>query len=177
MSDSSKMSRRDWFRLVPRHSETETTTDVVKNESAKLAAHTMGAAAEGLQAIPHPENHDGMDLAQLPPMREAILTDEQVRQLFADIEAFASDILLTQRLVGSVRASVSSARTAEQLLNAERSLLSHAIPRMQIRYHWQASHWIDTLEWGVSGIRLVRINHDPRSFANAQPRNVSDRSS
>ena len=93
-------------------------------------------------------------------MREAILSEEQVRQLFTDIETLASDILLMQRVVGSARATASSASTTDQLFTAQQSLFSGAIPRVQIRYHWQASHWIDTMERRDAGIRLVRIAHD-----------------
>lgn len=165
MSDTSKMSRRDWFRLLPCRSESETPADIAPSATVNTAPHSMGASPQCLHTIPHPENHDGMNLAELPPMREAFLSEEQVRQLFADIETLASDILLMQRLVGSARATISSASTAEQLRTVEQSLLSGTIPRVQIRYHWQASHWIDTLEWRDTGIRLVRIAHDLAAFA------------
>lgn len=165
MSDTSKMSRRDWFRLLPCRPESETPTDIAPVATGNTATHSIGASPQCLQTIPHPENHDGMNLAELPPMREAFLSEEQVRQLFADIENLASDILLMQRLVRSARTTVSSASTAEQLRMAQQSLLSGAISRVQIRYHWQASHWIDTLECNDAGIRLVRIAHNLAAFA------------
>lgn len=160
MPDSHMMSRRDWFRLLPRRSESEAVADAAASEPINAAAHTMGATHHALQAIPHPQNHDGMNLADLPPMREAILSEEQARQLFADIEAFASDILLMQRLVGSARATASSTSTTEQLRTTQQSLLTGAITRVQIRYRWQDSHWIDTLECRDAGFRLVRIAHN-----------------
>ena len=160
MSDSNKMSRRDWFRLLPCRSEAETPSDIEACETVNPAARSMGASPHSLQTIPHPENHHGMNMAELPPMREAILSEEQVRQLFTDIETLASDILLMQRVVGSARATASSASTTDQLFTAQQSLFSGAIPRVQIRYHWQASHWIDTMERRDAGIRLVRIAHD-----------------
>jgi hypothetical protein len=129
MAEGKKMSRRDWFRLVPRRSESETLEGDAPSEAVRAAA-SMGASSRGLQSIPHPENHDGMDLAELPPMSEAFLSNEQVQQLFADIETLATDILL-----------------------------------MQIRYRWQSSHWIDTLERRDAGIRLVRITHNLASLA------------
>ena len=159
MAEGKKISRRDWFRLIPRRSESETPEGNVASETTSAATASMGASSRGLQSIPHPENHDGLDLAELPPMREAFLSEEQVRQLFADIETLATDILLMQRAVGSARASASLASTAEQLRTAQQSLLSGAIPRVQIRYRWQSSHWIDTLERRDAGIRLVRIVH------------------
>lgn len=160
MSDSRRMSRRDWFRLLPRGAESETATSAAASEPVHAAAHSMGPASHGLQAIPHPQNHDGMNLAELPPMREGFLSEEQVRQLFADIEAFASEVLLMQRLTGSAIATVSSNSATEQLRTAQQSLLTGAIARVQIRYRWDDRHWIDTLERRDSDVRLVRIAHE-----------------
>jgi hypothetical protein len=169
MSDSHRMSRRDWFRLLPQRSETATpaTGPAISPEAA--VAPAMGTAPHGLQAIPHPQNHDGMNLADLPPLREAVLSEEQVRQLFADIEAFASEILLMQRLAGSARATPSATSATEQLGTAQQRLLAGAIARVQIRYRWDDSHWIDTLERRDSGIRLVRIAHDPAGIPRRVP--------
>jgi hypothetical protein len=169
MSDSHRMSRRDWFRLRPRGAKPETATDTAASEPVHAVAHSMGPTPQGLQAIPHPQNLDGMNLADLPPMREAFLCDEQVRQLFADIEAFASEVLLMQRLAGSTHATASSTSSTEQLGTAQQSLIAGAIARVQIRYRWDDSQWIDTLERRDSGIRLVRIVHDPAAI----PRRVS----
>ena len=125
----------------------------------------MGEAPNGLQPIAHPENHDGMNLSELPPMREALLSEEQVRQLFSDIKVLASDILLMQRSARSQRATASKTTTAEQLRAAQETLLSGTVPRVQIRYQWQAANWIDTLERRDNGVRLIRITHDPAAFA------------
>lgn len=168
MSESHRMSRRDWFRLRPRSAATEA-ADTRASDRQDATVPLIGTQSHGLQAIPHPQNHDGMNLADLPPMREAFLCEEQVRQLFADIEAFASEILLMQRLACSVRASASAMSAAEQLGTAQQSLLAGAISRVQIRYRWDDSQWIDTLERRDSGIRLVRIAHAPAAI----PRRVS----
>ena len=168
MTDDSKMSRRDWFRLRPRLSESGGTESkgtgsnrIESNatETNKAVNHSMGEVPNGLQAIAHPVNHDGMDLSELPPMREALLSEEQVRQLFSDIESLASDVLLMQRSARSQRATASRATTAEQLRTARDTLLSGSVPRIQIRYHWQEANWIDTLERRDNGVRLVRITH------------------
>lgn len=127
--------------------------------------HFMGEAPTGLQAIAHPENHGGMNLAELPPMREALLSEDQVRQLFSDIEALATDVLLMQRSARAPRATASKATTAEQLRTVQDAILSGTVPRVQIRYHWQAANWIDTLERRDDGIRLIRITHDPAAVA------------
>jgi hypothetical protein len=162
MTDGNKISRRDWFRLRPRR----TPSNGAESDDTVIDPNrTMGEVPDRLQAIAHPVNHDGMDLSELPPMREAILSEAQVRQLFADIESLASDILLMQRSTRSLRATTSratasKATTAEQLRTAQNSLLSGNVPRVQIRYHWQEANWIDTLEARDDGVRLVRISHN-----------------
>jgi hypothetical protein len=145
------MTRRDWFRLRRRQAE----PDTHYGDKTSL----VGNASSALQAIPQPVNHDGMDLSQLPPMREALLSEEQVMQLFGDIETCASDIRLMQRSPRAQRATATGATTSEQLQTARDSLLSGGIPRVQIRYRWQDSDWIDTLESRTEGFRLVRIVH------------------
>ncbi len=172
MTDGNKISRRDWFRLRPSRVESsplaEHTANDLPIESPIVAEHSMGETRNGLQPIAHPENHDGMNLAELPPMREALLSEDQVRQLFSDIEALASDVLMMQRSASSQRATAATSKTTtvEQLRAAQDTLLSGAVPRLQIRYHWQAANWIDTLERRDDGVRLIRITHDPAAFAN-----------
>ncbi|QDV26203.1 hypothetical protein [Aureliella helgolandensis] len=152
MTDKPQVSRRDWFRLrVPPRPDVEA--------SSTSPQTAIGAAAAGLQPVPEPVNHDGMDLSQLPPMREAFLSEEQVRQLFSDIETLGSDILLMQRGANAQRATASRATAAAQLRVAQDTLLSGEIRRLQVRYHWQQVDWIDTLEAGQQGVRLIRIAH------------------
>ena len=163
------MSRRDWFRLRPQRSEAQTssaTTAVVDRKPV------MGQSQEALQPVAFPENHGGVNLTELPPMCEGLLSEEQVRQLFSDIESLASAVLLMQRLPNAQRATTPGLSTPEQLRAAETTLLSGAIPRVQIRYHWEAVNWIDTLERRDNGIRLVRIKHSPSSATSSQIRNV-----
>jgi hypothetical protein len=162
MADGNRMSRREWFRLRPRHTDQDA---AASRNAANNGSAAMGEAPDVLQAVAHPVNHDGMDLSELPPMREALLTKEQVRQLFSDIESLASDILLMQRSARSQQASASRATTAEQLRTAQESLLSGNVPRVQIRYFWQETNWIDTLEARDQGVRLVRIAHNQPASA------------
>lgn len=151
MNDQQKISRRDWFRL--RKPEAENSPETHRRTQA------MGTSSAGLEPVPHPVNHDGMDLAELPPMREAMLSTNQVQQLFADIESLASDILLMQRASPAQRATAARATSREQLAVAQAALLSGAIPRVQLRYRWQDANWIDTLEQREGRFRLVRIMH------------------
>ncbi len=150
MSDSARLSRRDWFRLrVPN----------LNPPSADERRATVGEQAVGLNPVAHPPNHDGMNLADLPPMREAMLSAEQVTEVFSDIEQLATDVMLMQRSSRSASTSVSKADTSRSLQVALTSLLLGAIPRVQLRYQWQGALWIDTLEGKPSGYRLVRITH------------------
>ncbi len=153
MTESNKMTRREWFRLRPQRTESE--------NAGNRQDHLVGEESRALQPIEEPVNHDGMDLSELPPMREASLSEEEVRQLFSDIQALGEDILLMQRSARSQRASASRATTADQLRTALETLLSGAVPRVQIRYKWEDSNWIDTLERREADVRLIRIAHNP----------------
>ncbi len=111
-----------------------------------------------LQPIDLPPNHDGMDLAQLPPMREALISFDEADSLFSDLESNATNIQLFQKdaqsktgqLSGTNKLSLQFARTA---------LLEGRIQRLQIRYSWNGADWIDTLEAKSNCFRLVRIEH------------------
>ena len=151
MTDTSAQDRRDWFRLqlndrnaVPQHGK---------------RTSSMGQSSAGMTPIARPENHDGLDLTQLPPMREAILSGSDVEQLFADIESCASDVLLMQRTTRGRRATASRADTSTDLHAACNTILTAQVSRLQIRYQWQGQAWIDTLECHPNGYRLVRIVH------------------
>jgi len=161
MTDSQKLSRRDWFRLRLRKPLADAATDAAPMDVSRAAQRepSMGQTTVGLQDIPHPENHDGLDLSELPPMREAMLSSDQVAQLFADIEALGTDIVLMQRSTRTARATGSAANSSENVRTARTSLLSGSITRLQIRYRWQDKSWIDTLETTADGYRLIRIAH------------------
>lgn len=152
MNESAKMSRRDWFRL--RRPDKDHGENLATEKSSALSS-------SGLKPIAHPPNHDGLDLTELPPMREAILSREQVADLFSDVGKLATDVLLMRRGSDSMRATVTKANTEEQLELAKAALLSGAVSRVQVRYSWQASQWIDTLQVQDGGYRLVRIMHRP----------------
>ena len=163
-AEDNKMNRRDWFRLSSHRSDsqnasTSTPTGPHTNEKPVARKPAIGTNAAGLQPVEHPVNHDGMDLAKLPPMREAMLNHEEVQQLFSDISALGTNVLLMQRSAQSPRATASKATSNEQLRTARESLLSGTIPRVQIRYHWQAANWIDTLTRKNDGFNLIRIVH------------------
>ncbi len=140
-----QVTRRDWFRLRT-------------NPVGQLLDSPVSENQAGLQPIAHPENHDGLDLTLLPPMREALLTPAQVGSLFEDINVLASDVQLMQRSI-ELRQKATTLPVSTQLAVARDSLLTGQIPRLQIRYRWQEALWIDTLERRSDGVRLVRIQH------------------
>ncbi len=172
-STPSQPNRRDWFRLfkppessTTRRESTHPTVD--ENDAAPRDARKpisnrpiIGASAAGLQPVAAPVNHDGMDLSKLPPMREALLDSNEVQQLFADVAAYGSDILLMERQASAGRQPAVSAdsTTSTRLQLARDGILSDRIQRIQIRYRWSDASWIDTLETRPDGFRLVRIAH------------------
>lgn len=139
MSKQQQLSRRDWFRLR-----------VPKPNHDQLGSHQH----VGMQPVTEPPNHDGLDLSQLPPVHEAILTADQVRSLFCDLEHQAQHVQLLVR-----GASTSDTELAEYLRHTCDQLLAGSIAKIQVRYEWQDARWIDTLELKPDGIRIVRIKH------------------
>ena len=112
MSDLKKITRRDWFRLrIPHQNKLLTGADESPDTNV-------------LKTIEHPPNHDGLDLSLLPPMREAVLTSDQVSTLFSDIDQLATDILLMQRSTNSARPSASKAESSSKLELAKSALLT-----------------------------------------------------
>lgn len=147
MIEQQKLSRREWFRLrAPR-------------KNATLGRDALNANGSILKPIGQPPNHDGLDLKKLPPMREAMLTWQDMDSLFTDIEQLASDVTFMQRGNNNARAYASLIDTSNRFEMARFALVTGRTKRMQIRYRWGDSLWIDTLEQQASGFRLVRIAH------------------
>ncbi|MCA9131019.1 MAG: hypothetical protein R3C12_21680 [Planctomycetaceae bacterium] len=156
MPENTRMSRRDWFRLRPARDDVKAP---VIDAPELTREPVIGHGQETLRPVAVPENYGGINLADLPPMRESLLSKEQVAQLFSDIELLGSNVLLMQRLPNAQRTSASSVASADQLKAAMISLVAGTIARVQIRYRWEESNWIDTLERTENGFRLVRIQH------------------
>ena len=146
-NDSKKLSRREWFRLRASH------------QNQMLGSTSDATETETLTPIEHPPNHDGLDLALLPPMREAVISCDQLKSLFTDIGQLATDVLLMQRTSNARRASAATINAAKTLEHAQAALISGSIQRIQIRYRWKNSLWIDTLKSDPNGFHLVRIAH------------------
>jgi len=137
-----QMSRRDWFRLRKSVAPPEPQTKLGDQPQIPLAA------------TEEPVNHGGVDLSALPPMHEALLNASDVASLFADLGQHATAVqLIARRSVGV------APDQSEKLSAARDQLLDGTVRKLQIRYQWDSSRWIDTLERQPDGFRLVRIQH------------------
>jgi hypothetical protein len=94
---------------------------------------------------------------ETPALHEAVLSAEEVRQLFADLTEHAE--LIEIGLKGETRTHQEPAEglgLAEALAVVEQ----RAARGVQIRYRYQGAQWWDTLMIQPGGVRLVRIRHD-----------------
>ena len=158
-----KMNRRDWFRLKGANGETlqqEGTSGRDESHESLRSNPDLGASSS-MQPIALPPNHDGMDLAKLPSMREAQLRLDEVLELLNDIETHATEIQLLQRERSLVSNRVHD-NPKKGMELARQALTNASVTRLQIRYSWQNALWIDTLETTSMGFRLVRIEHRSR---------------
>lgn len=157
-----KMNRRDWFRLRKPIGEAHLQESGSEQDSFRklLESNPDLGATSTMQPIALPPNHDGMDLAKLPPMREAQLSLDDVLALLNDIENHGTEIQLLQRERSRVPKKEPDDPTIAIEL-ARRGFMNGSIARLQIRYLWQNAFWIDTLETTSNCFRLVRIEHRP----------------
>lgn len=146
------LSRRQWFRLRMPH----------QNKMLDETGHEQTPDAEqtsNLQPVTTPPNYAGLDLSELPPMREAVLAQNEVEDLFTDIEQLATEIQLMQRSASTNSDRGQKLDDREKLAEARQALLTGTVLRLQIRYRWQDSLWIDTLKRSSEGFHIVRIRH------------------
>jgi len=144
MGRDQKPSRRDWFRLMWKDSENGPDPQSEEQKDQPPSQKPV------LNPVSQPVNHGGFDLSELPPMRQADLTEDQVADLFSDVASCAKDVRLMMRSKNSVAADLQSAKKA---------ILSGSVSRLQIRYRWEGKYWIDTLQVVPGGIQLIRIAH------------------
>lgn len=144
MGQNQKPSRRDWFRLMWKDSEKVAEPQSEKNKEQPSVEKPV------LNPVSQPVNHGGLDLSELPPMRQADLTEGQVNDLFSDVASCAKDVRLMMRSKNSA---------ASNLHSAKKAILSGSVSRLQIRYRWEGKYWIDTLQSIPGGFQLIRIAH------------------
>ena len=149
------LSRRDWFRLSRSRSTSSEVNTPKETSRPKDEARLGDQSSNGMNPVSEPVNHGGINLSDLPPMREAILGVAEIEALFADLSRFASNVQLIARRRNAGADGDHSPRLAE----ACERLVSGDVRKMQVRYEWQDARWIDTFELQDGGIRLVRIQH------------------
>ena len=164
MNDSKKPSRRDWFRLnVPVKNQSEIGEDR-GNRQSTLDSDSSDPSKSILKAVELPPNYGGVELAELPPMREAVLSADQIRNLISDISELAADVVLMHRAEGAQKTDgVSKVDSTKQLELSRDLLISGKVARLQIRYRWRNADWIDTLKRVPEGFHIVRIAHGKTS--------------
>jgi hypothetical protein len=93
----------------------------------------------------------------LPPMSDALLTDEQLASLFRDYRQCAESLrLLVKPGPGFVPAGPEPSLDEVETLLRERRIRG-----LQVRYRYDDLQWFDTLMVQPSGVRLIRISHPP----------------
>jgi hypothetical protein len=101
---------------------------------------------------PLPEFSDG---PPMPPMCEAVLSEDDLARLFEDLAACTSILSVQEK--GSVETYAQAGPAG--LSSAQARLLSGAVRGLQIRYAYQDHDWTDTLFRLPTGTRLVRCQH------------------
>ena len=91
--------------------------------------------------------------------RDVVLTDEELAALFRDLAQLVEvDGIQVKAGPGHVTAQ-RGADGGPTLDEAAQWLLERVVRGVQIRYRYEAAHWIDTLMPTSEGVRLVRVRH------------------
>jgi hypothetical protein len=105
---------------------------------------------------PPPPKTDDPTGMQFPEMRQALLTNEDLVALVADLTAFTRIDEVLEKTRGTAQSTAGQVTLSAA---CERLVAGHTIG-VQIRYYHQDFHWTDTIIAASSGYRLVRIRHD-----------------
>ncbi len=123
---------------------TEMTHDDADPASASVAQTAPGAPP-------------GEPPVEVLPLNEAMLDDDQLAQLFTDIE-LATEVLEVRLKGGDVVHSVAGTTLAD----ARQNLAAQTVPAAQIRYAYRGQQWIDTLMRTPLGVKLIRAPLPPQ---------------
>lgn len=105
-----------------------------------------------------------LDGPPIPEMREAILTEDDVRELVADLQAHT-------RVSGTLCKAAAQRQTPPHNIPLEvavEQLLARTVAAIQIRYEFNGYDWTDTLLHTAAGLRLVRCQHMAAEVATAR---------
>ena len=95
-----------------------------------------------------------MEQPPLPELLEGLLDDEQLGQVFADLEAGAQ----VESILAKGSELERARRETPSLAEALRLLRSGEALGVQIRYQLGDRFWCDTLLREASGVRIVRMD-------------------
>lgn len=92
----------------------------------------------------------------LPPMNDAVLSNEEVAQLFRDIR------VCTQQVEVVVKAGPGHVAPSQPytLDDAETLVASRSVRGVQLRYRYDGAAWCDTLMLQRDAVRLIRVRHE-----------------
>ena len=107
---------------------------------------------------------DTTNCMALPELNEAELDDHTLTALFYDIETCTQVLEVIVRHVAA--GYVGPQRVS--LKHARRLVQERAVRGVQIRYVYDEAEWWDTLMVLPTGVRIIRIEHEP------QPQPVAD---
>lgn len=92
----------------------------------------------------------------LPEMREALLSNDDVKMLAADLEAHTQ---VHAVFCKGARQTQTGPSDALPLAEAIERLLARTVLAIQVRYAFESREWTDTLMAMPGGFRLVRCQH------------------
>ena len=92
----------------------------------------------------------------VPLLVEGVIDPATLRQLFADLAAAATDLLIREK--GDPRGYAAAAELSPQA--ALDRLLSGATRAVQLRYRFDGHEWTDTVLAAPTGFRVLRCRHE-----------------
>ena len=100
----------------------------------------------------------------LPEMREAVLSNDDLAALVADLQALTQ----IQSVIGKAGARQHSSDSPLTIETAAARLTTGTLPAAQVHYRYDGSEWTDTLIRSPQGIKLVRCQHPQGELATSR---------
>lgn len=102
------------------------------------------------------------DEIELPQLQQTVLDELTLDQLLFDIAGIGEQIEVSFK-GGPLQHATPSPDPGQGLLQARAALMEGTVLGVQIRYSYQGLRWLDTLLRASGGVRLVRMQVEPRS--------------
>ncbi len=94
--------------------------------------------------------------ASLPALHEAWLDEEQLLDLFSDLELVATVIEIRTKSSSGAHSNAIS----RSLVGLAAKLWANEVPAVQVVYLYQGQAWLDTLMRNARGVRVVRLRRE-----------------